>query len=233
MTNHVFAVWDFMSLLKRLQRELTCVTLPWVPRDNPKMANFINSIVVGEECDDFGTSNPNNAISHYDLYLNSMKELQADEKPITYFIHKLKKGVNWQTALTKTKQKFPQVSEHTYEFTKSTLESCDKDKLHEVASAFLFGREDPIPKMFTRIVQNFDKEKLNFPNLKLYLERHIEVDGGEHSILAEKLLVELCSQDKQKWKDVENVAIKHIHQRIKLWDGIVKKLTENKERVLI
>ncbi len=218
MKYHVFAVWDFMSLLKALQNNLTCTSTPWFPKGSADTRYLINEIVVGEESDvdSFG-----NRKSHFELYLDAMQQCGADTSQIEKFITILKNTSDFQTAFTASNT--PNEARDFVDFTFKIIGS-NKDYLQ--SAIFTFGREDLIPGMFFSIVNDIHK---NFPDsisiFKYYLERHIEVDGDHHSHLALQMTSNLCGIDDQFWKEAEQATIESLQKRIDLWDGVYRQIT--------
>ena len=208
MEIHVYAVWDFMSLLKGLQIELTCTTLPWKPVGDTKIRRLINSIVLEEESDVDSAGNPS---SHYEMYLDAMKECGANTNEIDKFVNSV------------SDLNLPKVNTAIDSFLATTFDILNSGEAHKIASAFTFGREDLIPDMFTAIVNDLSKEN-KLDKFAYYLERHIELDGGEHGPLALELISNLCGEDKQKWKEVEETAIACLVARKELWDLVLKGL---------
>ena len=206
MEIHVYAVWDFMSLLKGLQIELTCTTLPWKPIGNTKIRRLINSIVLEEESDVDSAGNPS---SHYEMYLEAMKECGANTNEIDKFVNSV------------SDLNLPKVNTAIDSFLATTFDILNSGEAHKIASAFTFGREDLIPDMFTAIVNDLSKEN-KLDKFVYYLERHIELDGGEHGPLALELISNLCGENEQKWKEVEETAIACLVARKELWDMVLK-----------
>jgi hypothetical protein len=212
MESHVFAVWDFMSLLKTLQRQLTCIDIPWLPAKDPQLSRFINEIVLGEESDEVGEGL---YLSHFELYLRAMDEVGADTKPVLNFISRVREAHDFFALL-----KSLSADSGVFDFIRTTFDSV-QGQPHEVASSFLFGREDIIPQMFSRIMKRlnlFYSDEYRF--FRQYLERHIEVDGDHHGPLARKMLVSLCGDSAIKWEEAERAAVTSIEARIRLWDFI-------------
>ncbi|MBS1521915.1 MAG: DUF3050 domain-containing protein [Bacteroidetes bacterium] len=217
MEHHVFAVWDFMSLLKSLQQKLTCTTVPWLPVGNPDTRYLINEIVTGEESDIDETGK---RCSHFELYLNAMEQLGCNMGTMNHFTTCIKddKTVNEGLVLAG-------VPESAADFVRYTFEIIATGKPHIITSVFTFGREDLIPSIFIEIVRRMNTESPGqLAKLIYYLERHIEVDGDHHSKLAHEMTAELCGEDKDKWLEATNAARSALEARLALWDSIVQAL---------
>ena len=214
MEHHVFAVWDFMSLLKTLQRRLTCVQVPWVPTGPTGSRRLINDIVLVEESDELGGG----FISHFELYLDGMRQAGADTAPINAFIALLRAGKPVVSSLKEAHAPEPAI-----EFVASTWEFIDQAPLHCQAATFAFGREDLIPEMFNQ-VDALNAEVGQLSVFVDYLRRHIQVDSEEHTPMAMQMLADLCGEDSGKWAEAEKIINVALAARVRLWDGILGRI---------
>ena len=221
MQYHVYAVWDFMSLLKSLQNNLTCTSVPWFPKGSADTRYLINEIVAGEESDidSFGIRK-----SHFEIYLDAMAQCDADTTQIETFISTLKNTKELHLAFVKSAT--PAAAS---DFVAYTFKMIESNQSHLQSAVFTFGREDLIPAMFISIVNDVHQQ---FPDsisiFKYYLERHIEVDGDHHSHLALEMTANLCGTDEQLWAAATEATIESLQKRIDLWDGALAEILERK-----
>ncbi|MFE0654107.1 DUF3050 domain-containing protein [Streptomyces sp. NPDC059534] len=217
MEHHVFAVWDFMSLLKSLQRQLTCVEVPWLPSAATGSRRLINDIVLVEESDELGEG----FISHFELYVDGMRQAGADTTRIDAFIGLLREGRPVPAALDEAG-----VPRSVAEFVGTTWDFIDNAPVHCQAAAFAFGREDLIPDMFDQVAA-LDAGHGTLSTFVDYLRRHIQVDAEEHTPMAMQMLADLCGDDEAKWTDCEATIDRALAARTRLWDGISDAITAN------
>ena len=212
MQYHAYAVWDFMNLLSSLQSEFTSCTAPWTPPKHPKVARLINEIKLEEESDII----ENTVTSHFTYYVDSMDKLNINTANIKQFINDTKQN-NYNSLINKS-----YLSNTVKDFLKATQHSIEQGPVATAAS-FTFGREIIIPDMFVNILSNAE-QSTQIQAFRNYLERHIELDGNEHSKLALDLITELCGNDEKKWQQATEYAIKAINARVSFYNDIANKL---------
>lgn len=221
MQVHVFAVWDFMSILKALQQCLTSVSVPWVPSPYPNACRLINEIVLGEESDTYKDGH----LSHFEIYLEAMREAGADIGPIMQLTGKLQQGMPLAEALSRSG-----VSEEAQAFMKGTFDTIQLNKPHVTAAAFTFGREDLIPAMFREIVHDLRERFEGLAVFEYYLERHIEVDSESHGPMALSMIEELCADDENRWVEATVAAKDALEARLRMWDAITNRIARSRDQ---
>jgi hypothetical protein len=220
MEHHVFAVWDFMSLLKALQEKLAPHGCPWLPSRNPQAVRFINEIVLEEESDLARPGTPNEYASHFEIYLNSMREVNASTFAIEHFLDLVRlRGLD--VAL-----QAESVPLSAKQFMGSTFQTIQFGKVHEIASSFAYGRENLVPVMFLRILENSQITNTQAPLFYYYLERHAHLDGEQHGPMAENLLNSLVDGDATKLQEANLAAEKSVVSRMRFWDDVLREVSK-------
>jgi len=213
MTVHVFAVWDFQSLLKGLQRLVTCVEVPWIPTPDPEARRLVNEIVLDEESDETPAGGH---LSHFEIYLQAMQECGADTDPIQSFVSNLGAGMAVEEAL-----ETPTLSPGIRPFVNTTMAIARSGQPHRVAAAFAYGREEIIPAMFRQLVdQLVALSPRSWATFRYYLDRHIGKDSEQHGPQAKKLVRKLCGTDRTLWSQAIEAAQTSLNARLRLWDAI-------------
>ncbi|GHE23186.1 DUF3050 domain-containing protein [Sphingobacterium griseoflavum] len=215
---HIYAVWDFMSLLKALQIKMTCVEVPWFASESPAVRHLINEIVLAEESDEYIDGR---RLSHFEMYLDAMHDMGADTAPVLQLLEGIRSGQSLAEAVANLS-----VDHRIKDFLRFTFLTIEEGETHKIASAFTFGREDLIPDMFTSILAGIQEgaPDTDLSKFIYYFQRHIELDGDEHGPLAMQMIQELAGDDPVKWQDIRDVAKEALAKRIALWDAIEESL---------
>ena len=243
MESHVFAVWDFQSLLKAMQQRLTCTTIPWVPTPDPEARRLVNEIVLDEESDELPEGG---AASHFELYLEGMRAAGADTGPIDRMIEKLRtaKGPQVEKPAATVGGAGPQVGQPAatvgevvakamrtagapqaaQAFVRESFAVIEQGSTHGIVAAFTYGREDVIPDMFRSLVSSLASRDPAWARFHWYLERHIEADDEKHAPVCRRIMARLCGDDPAKWAEASAIARQCIEARIALWDAIAAEI---------
>ena len=219
METHVFAVWDFQSLLTALQRLVTCVEVPWIPTADPEARRLINEIVLDEESDEVPGGGH---LSHFEMYFSAMKQCGANTQPIEAFVEGLRRGFSVEEAMD-----VPALPAGARPFVRETMKIALSGQAHRVAAAFTYGRENVIPAMFRRFVEQLSAASPDsWSLLRHYLDRHIQKDSEEHGPQAELLVKRLCGNDEKLWSEAKETAEKALRARALLWDQVARDIAE-------
>ena len=217
MEHHVFAVWDFQSLLKAMQQRLTCTSIPWVPTADAEARRIVNEIVLDGESDELPDGG---YASHFELYLQSMQQAGADTAPIERLLASLSLGAPISQALAACGG--PAAA---CDFVRRSFAVIDSGSTHRIVAAFTYGREDVIPDMFRHLVCTLATEDPTaWRRFRFYLERHIEHDDAKHAPACRRIVARQCGDEPARWAEASQAARECLEARIAFWDAIARSL---------
>lgn len=217
MESHVFCVWDFQCLLKGLQNQFTCTSIPWFPTEDGEARRLINEIVLEEESDEHPSYG---YASHFEIYLDAMKEAGCDVEGILGFVEGISQSKDIERTIGRLK-----LHQSLKEFLRFTLHIATHAKPHVMTAVFYESRENMVPQVFQQLLEGLPETTgFSLNMFKYYLKRHIEVDGQRHGPMSERLLMKICKSE-DDWADCRQMAQLALEKRLNLWEALAENMT--------
>jgi radical SAM protein with 4Fe4S-binding SPASM domain len=202
MESHVFAVWDFLALLRRLRGEIS----------QPASSGYLEEVLRAEESDLWEDGR---SASHLDRYLEAMEEVGADTALFRAFQSRLAAGDAPDVALEAVGAPWP-----VRHFVSDTLSWASNGDLAEVAAVYLYSREDVLPEIYQRLLTVCEGQG-EASRLVEYLERHLARYGEDTASQAKHIMDQITGQDPKVWDRAALAAERALLARKALWDGIL------------
>lgn len=216
-TYHIILVWDYMSLLKSLQTQLTCIQTPWKPVQSPYIRFLINSLVLKEESD---IAADGNYASHYEMYRHAMQEMGADVSLMDNLMENIECEIPVFSAIEKSSIPGP-----LKDFLEYTFYVIQKAPIHEQAAVLCYGREGFGHHLLLKLLEPMQEKYAGQLNSFIYyLRRKNEINEKYHTQLSGILLQELCGDDTLKWQQATLAANQSLRNRLRLFDFINEKI---------
>lgn len=223
--HHVFAVWDFMLLLKTLQQHLAPSGVPWIPARDPQITGLINSLVCEEECDCLPEplGGPLH-LSHFGIYRRAMEEIGANTSAIDAVMQRASAG-DLRGAV-----QHPAIPKPAAQFLLTTQDLIAEGEVVALAAAFAYGRERLVPELFRALNLRLQTLGLPCPTLCWYLQRHIDLDGDSHGPMAERMVLALAEQHEQSLVRIEQVKQRVLKDRLMFWNALHAAILDQQDK---
>ena len=151
-----------------------------------------------------------------------MDQCSADTTRVNDFIECIRSGDEIRDALLRA-----EIPEPAREFVERTWDIIESQSPHRIAAAFTLGREEVIPEMFQNLLKTIEKRlPVELDHFAYYLDRHIQADADRHAPMAMRMLVALCGEDADKWREAAETTQVALQARQEFLDAISQRLMQ-------
>ncbi|NVJ59807.1 MAG: DUF3050 domain-containing protein [Gammaproteobacteria bacterium] len=224
MEHHIFTVWGYLSLLKAMQCNLTCASAPWIPVGDPSIRRMINELVCREESNELV-----GGLSTFEWYLQSMSDCNANTSSINKMIDSLSHGEHSFLDLS-------YLSSPLKNYIITIQQIIKNGSLREIAAAFSAEQSVRLPKPFIKATSSLNKQhpkqtkSFHYYIKSYYQERYVKEDFTKHGTLTLSLLVRLCNNNNNKYRDCLSVIEQILESKLLLWNSIFSLLNQIKQQ---